>query len=49
MIANSLALAEQGLIEPPYLFGFVLGQKGAMPATPRNLMFLSESLPASAN
>ena len=49
MIANSLALAEQGLIEPPYLFGFVLGQKGAMPATPRNLMFLSESLPAGAN
>ncbi len=49
MIANSLALAEQGLIEPPFLFGFVLGQKGAMPATPRNLMFLSELLPAGAN
>ncbi len=48
MIANSLALAEQGLIEPPYLFGFVLGQQGAMPATPKNLMFLSESLPAGA-
>ena len=48
MIANSLVLTEQGLIEPPYLFGFVLGQQGAMPATPRNLMFLSESLPSGA-
>jgi 3-keto-5-aminohexanoate cleavage enzyme len=48
MIANSLALAEQGLIDPPYLFGFVLGQKGAMPATPKNLLFLSESLPSGA-
>jgi 3-keto-5-aminohexanoate cleavage enzyme len=48
MIANSLALAEQGLIEAPYLFGLVLGQQGAMPATPRNLMFLKESLPAGS-
>ena len=49
MIANSLALAEQGLIEPPYLFGLVLGQQGAMPATPKNLMFLSDSLPPGAH
>lgn len=48
MIANTLELAGQGLIEAPYLFGFVLGEKGAMPATPRNLMYLSESLPAGA-
>jgi 3-keto-5-aminohexanoate cleavage enzyme len=48
MVANSLALAELGLIEAPYLFGFVLGQQGAMPATPKNLMFLSESLPPGA-
>jgi 3-keto-5-aminohexanoate cleavage enzyme len=45
MIANSMALAEQGWIEPPYLFSFVLGQVGALPATPRNLLFLSESIP----
>lgn len=45
MIANSLALAEKGWIEPPYLFSFVLGQPGAMPARPKNLLFLSESIP----
>lgn len=49
MITNSLALAQAGLIAPPYLFGFVLGQKGAMAATPKNLLFLSESLPVGAN
>ena len=45
MIANCAALAQQELIEPPFLFGLVLGQEGAMPATPKNLMFLRESLP----
>jgi 3-keto-5-aminohexanoate cleavage enzyme len=45
MIANSLELAREGWIEPPFLFTFVLGQRGAMPATPRNLLFLSETIP----
>ncbi len=45
MIANCLQVAELGWINPPYLFAFVLGQTGAMPATPKNLLFLSESLP----
>jgi 3-keto-5-aminohexanoate cleavage enzyme len=45
MIANSLDLVEKGWIEPPLLFSFVLGQKGAMPASPRNLLFLSETIP----
>ncbi len=45
MIANCLQLAEHGWVTPPYLFAFVLGQTGAMPATPKNLLFLSESLP----
>jgi 3-keto-5-aminohexanoate cleavage enzyme len=45
MIANSVALTEAGWIEPPMLFSFVLGQAGAMPATPKNLLFLSESIP----
>ena len=45
MIANALRLAERGWIEPPFLFNFVLGQEGAIPATPRNLLFLSESIP----
>jgi 3-keto-5-aminohexanoate cleavage enzyme len=49
MIANSMALAEQGWIEPPYLFSFVLGQVGALPATPRNLLFLSESIPPGSH
>ncbi len=48
MIANTVHLIEQGWIKPPYLFGFVLGQQGAMPATARNLLFLAESLPANA-
>jgi 3-keto-5-aminohexanoate cleavage enzyme len=48
MIANTVDLARQGLIAAPLLFGFVLGQKGAIPATPRNLLFLSESLPAGS-
>jgi 3-keto-5-aminohexanoate cleavage enzyme len=48
MIANTLRLAEMGWIARPYLFAFVLGQPGAMPATARNLCFLSESLPKDA-
>lgn len=48
MIANVEVYIEQGLLEPPYAFGFVLGQTGSMPATPRNLMFLSESLPSNS-
>jgi len=49
MIANTLALAERGLLASPLLFSFVLGQPGAMPATPRNLCFLSESIPPGAH
>jgi 3-keto-5-aminohexanoate cleavage enzyme len=45
MISTSLELIHNGLIVSPFLFSFVLGQKGAMPASARNLMFLSESLP----
>jgi 3-keto-5-aminohexanoate cleavage enzyme len=45
MIANGMALAQEGWIEPPFLFSFVLGQAGALPATPKNLLFLSETVP----
>ena len=45
MIANTLALVEAGWLAPPCLFAFVLGQPGALPAMPRNLCFLSESVP----
>jgi 3-keto-5-aminohexanoate cleavage enzyme len=48
MISNSLALAQAGLIDAPLLFSFVLGQQGALPATPRNLLFLVETIPAGA-
>jgi len=45
MIENSMALAQEGWIDPPYLFSFVLGLKGALPATAKNLLFLSEIVP----
>ncbi|UCC61572.1 MAG: 3-keto-5-aminohexanoate cleavage protein [Anaerolineae bacterium] len=45
MIANSLDLVDRGWIEEPLLFSFALGQKGAMPASARNLLFLSETIP----
>lgn len=48
MIATSVGLAEQGLFASPLCFGLVLGQQGAMPASPRNLVFLVDSLPAGA-
>ncbi len=49
MIANTLALVERGWIDPPLLFSFVLGQPGAMPASPKNLLFLSESIPEGSH
>jgi 3-keto-5-aminohexanoate cleavage enzyme len=45
MIANALGLVDKGLASPPLHFDFVLGSKGSLPATPRNLLFLSESIP----
>jgi 3-keto-5-aminohexanoate cleavage enzyme len=48
MIANAMRYAEEGLIEEPYLFNFVLGQAGAIPATAKNLLHLAESVPPGA-
>jgi 3-keto-5-aminohexanoate cleavage enzyme len=45
MIANALRLVDRGLAEPPLHFDFVLGSRGSMPASPKNLFFLSESIP----
>jgi len=45
MVANAMELADEGLLDSPRLFTFVLGQRGAMPATPKNMLFLSESIP----
>lgn len=48
MIANALLLVEKGLVTPPLHFDFVLGSRGSLPATPKNLLFLSESIPPGA-
>jgi 3-keto-5-aminohexanoate cleavage enzyme len=45
MIANALSLVDQALVVPPLHFDFVLGSRGGLPATPKNLLFLSESIP----
>lgn len=49
MIANALRLARKGLLPDHLHFDLVLGVPGAMDATPRNLMFLVDSLPAGAS
>lgn len=48
MISNAVRLEQAGLIQGPLLFNFVLGVKGSLPATPKNLFFLIESLPPNA-
>ena len=48
MIANATRFIAEGCFAPPTLFSFVLGQTGALEATPRNLCFLAESLPDGA-
>jgi 3-keto-5-aminohexanoate cleavage enzyme len=49
MINNAVRLQQEGLISNgPLLFNLVLGVKGSLPATPRNLFFLVESLPPNA-
>jgi 3-keto-5-aminohexanoate cleavage enzyme len=45
MIANALMLVDKGLATPPLHFDFVLGSRGSLPASPKNLLFLSESIP----
>ncbi len=45
MIANTLSLMETGMLSQPLFFSFVMGQRGAFPATPKNLFFLSELVP----
>jgi len=45
MIANALALVSNGLLREPLHFQFVVGVAGGMPATPRGLLHLVESIP----
>lgn len=48
MIANAALLVQRGLLSEPLHFDFVLGIRGALPATPKNLLFLSESVPTGS-
>lgn len=49
MIAQAIHLQKKGVIsEGPMQFNFVLNVPGSLPATPRNLIFLVESLPKDA-
>lgn len=48
MINNALALAEEGLVTAPLHFDFVMGLKGAIPATIDNLVHLARSIPPDA-
>ena len=45
MIANAVQLAKKGLAQTPFHFDFVLGIPGSFPASAKNLLFLSESIP----
>jgi 3-keto-5-aminohexanoate cleavage enzyme len=48
MVANALEQFGLGLATPPYLSSFVLGQVGALPASPKNILFLSETIPSGS-
>jgi 3-keto-5-aminohexanoate cleavage enzyme len=48
MIENTKRIIKKGLIKAPFHFQFVLGVQGGMPATPKNLLFMAESLPAGS-
>ncbi|MCG8567610.1 MAG: 3-keto-5-aminohexanoate cleavage protein, partial [Desulfobacterales bacterium] len=48
MIQNALALVDQGLVDSPLHFDFVMGLKGAIPATIENLVHLKTCLPQNS-
>lgn len=48
MIQNALELVKDGLATAPLHFDFVLGLKGALPATVENLVHLRRCIPADA-
>jgi 3-keto-5-aminohexanoate cleavage enzyme len=48
MIHNAVHLQQKGLLKGPLLFNLVLGVKGSLPATAKNLFFLVDSLPDDA-
>ncbi len=48
MISNAVALVEKGLAIAPLHFDFVMGLRGAIPATFDNLVYLKNTIPADA-
>jgi 3-keto-5-aminohexanoate cleavage enzyme len=48
MINNVLLLAEEGVLKPPFIFGFCNGFKGTLQANTHNLQFLADSIPAGS-
>jgi len=45
MITNAQMLVAKGLATEPLHFDFVLGSRGSLPATAKNLLYLSETIP----
>ncbi len=45
---NALRLIDEGLLEPPFWFQFVLGVRGGSPPTVKQLLHLVEMLPSGA-
>jgi 3-keto-5-aminohexanoate cleavage enzyme len=45
MIGQALKIQKEGLLQQPLHFQFVLGVEGGIPATPKNLLHLTESIP----
>jgi 3-keto-5-aminohexanoate cleavage enzyme len=48
MIPNAVALARKGLAKEPLHFNFVMGLKGAVPASVEHLVHMKQSLPAQS-
>lgn len=49
MINNAKILIEEGVLRPPFIFGFALGFRGALPAQVENIPFLKNLLPADSH
>lgn len=48
MLFQAVFYEKKGILKGPLHFNFVLDVRGSMPATPKNLMFLVDSLPRGA-
>jgi 3-keto-5-aminohexanoate cleavage enzyme len=48
MIENAVRLVRRGILDEPLQVNVVLGVPGGAPATPRQLLYMVESLPAGA-